>query len=175
MFIKVTYKTECLCGHLICEKTEQRNFIAFTRNESLEINLEDFFSPNFHEICCIKCKRLNHEIKQIYNFDNKFKFLIIRISTQIEKNNEIIYYKTSIKNFNPNLVKISGNHFRLQSAIVYLPNIDKSSASKGHYVCYTRNINNQYWMKISDFLCESYSEFNIIGLKNVFILLFEKL
>jgi hypothetical protein len=98
---------------------------------------------------CSKCKKIN----QIQNVRINLvsKYLLIKIPTQINMNNKTIRFKTRINVIDENNIKLSSYSFILKSVIQYLPNINtKNINSKGHYICFKKNVNNNCWMKISD-------------------------
>ena len=121
---------------------------------------------------CSKCKK----IKQIQNVRINLvsKYLLIKIPTQINMNNKTIRFKTRINVIDENNIKLSNYSFNLKSAIQYLPNTNtKNIITKGHYVCFKKNVNNNCWMKISDSSC-SYHDYLPNGLENIYVILLER-
>ena len=132
------------------------------------MNFEEFFLPSdLHWPLNQHCEHSGFNVMHSYNFANN-NYLLISIANKMFIDNKEVLLKTKINNFNANLVQIPNTNiqFMCKSAIVFTP---------GHYTCIQRVYNSYHWVHISDNHLISNSTSFPSDLKNIFILILEKI
>ena len=170
----------CHCGHT---QTNQDRDIHFVSVSNLHNSTRSTANPStdfsdlfrcYNDHFCNRCNRITPQEQRLYYDipqENRYICMVIHNVFLAER----IFKPLLINQFPPNNIILPGLNnipnatYSLRTAVMRQGN----NSVAGHYLVWTRNINNNKWLRISDFNSTAYNNL-IKNLRDAYLLFIEK-